>query len=511
MAKKKDNSIKTKPSSAEKKQRRAWKELQFRRKQRANSIFFLIWSILSVFSLVLILLFGIVQQVMIVRTYKGQAERNVTAKGEIIRECVLHDTPKEFNGNFSGYLRFLSNYYDVNIVILDKSGNVLFPLELNIDSNAPEVVEQYDFTEKIQALLKQLERADSSTVVYENKSEYVYGSAISIFGAETDTYLYVSKSLTLMQTTVSSIGERMTYVAIFVLILSFAISSVLSGWLTRPMNEMTLQARELAKGNFDVDFRGKDYGQELAELADTLNYARDELSKTDRMQKELIANVSHDFKTPLTMIKGYASMIIEISGEDRIKREKHAQVIIDEADRLTELVNDVLDLSKMQAGIEQIELRSLDMSAYVEEVLDRFAYLKEAQGYRFVTEIEPDLYTRADELKIGQVLYNLIGNAVNYTGADKTVTVRLKKETDGYFRFSVTDTGTGIKPEELATVWDRYYRSSEMHKRPVKGMGLGLSIVKSVLEKHGFRFGIDSKWGVGSTFYVDFPLIEEET
>lgn len=510
MAKKKDNSKKTKPSSIEKKQRRAWKDMRFLRRQRANSIFFLIWSIFSVFALVLILLFGIVQQVMIVRTYKSEAERNLTKKGDIVRECVLHEIPKEFNGNFSGYLRFLSNYHDVNIVILDKEGNVLFPIELNVDSNAPEFVEQYDFKDKVQTLLKKLDNADTDTVVYENKSEYVYGSAISMFGAETDTYLYVSKSLTLMQNTVSSIGERMTYIAIFVLILSFAISSALSGWLTRPMNEMTLQARELAKGNFDVDFRGADYGQELAELADTLNYARDELSKTDRMQKELIANVSHDFKTPLTMIKGYASMIIEISGEDRQKREKHAQVIIDEADRLTGLVNDVLDLSKIQAGIEQIELRSLDMSAYVEEVLDRFAYLKETQGYRFVTDIEPDLYTRADELKIGQVLYNLIGNAVNYTGDDKIVTVRLKKQTERYFRFSVTDTGTGIKPEELATVWDRYYRSSEMHKRPVKGMGLGLSIVKSVLEKHGFRFGIDSDWGKGSTFYVDFPLIEEE-
>ena len=156
-------------------------------------------------------------------------------------------------------------------------------------------------------------------------------------------------------------------------------------------------------------------------------------------------------------------MIIEISGEDPEKRAKHAQVIIDEADRLAGLVSDVLDLSKIQSGIEQMDLRALDMSTYVEEVLDRFAYLQETQGYQFITEIEPDLYTRADELKIGQVLYNLIGNAVNYTGEDKQVYVRLKRTSKSSFRFSVTDTGTGIKPEELSAVWDRYYRSSEMH------------------------------------------------
>ena len=151
------------------------------------------------------------------------------------------------------------------------------------------------------------------------------------------------------------------------------------------------------------------------------------------------------------------------------------------------------------------------MSAYTFEILDRFAYLKETNGYRFVTDIDEDLYTRADELKIGQVLYNLIGNAVNYTGDDKTVYVSLKKENEKSFRFSVTDTGVGIKPEELSAVWDRYYRSSEMHKRPVKGMGLGLSIVRTILEKHNFKFGINSEVGKGSTFYVLFPLVGENT
>ena len=111
-------------------------------------------------------------------------------------------------------------------------------------------------------------------------------------------------------------------------------------------------------------------------------------------------------------------------------------------------------------------------------------------------------------MTIEQVLYNLIGNAVNYTGEDKKVYVRLKKQSESVFRFSVTDTGSGIKEEELDNVWDRYYRSSEMHKRPIKGSGLGLSIVKTVLERHQFHFGIQSKVGQGSTFYVDFPLVE---
>ena len=103
-------------------------------------------------------------------------------------------------------------------------------------------------------------------------------------------------------------------------------------------------------------------------------------------------------------------------------------------------------------------------------------------------------------MKIGQVLYNLIGNAVNYTGDDKRVLVSLKKEGD-CIRFAVSDTGKGIPEAELPDIWNRYYRSSEMHKRPVKGTGLGLSIVKTILERHQFVFGVDSVLGVGSTFY----------
>ena len=147
------------------------------------------------------------------------------------------------------------------------------------------------------------------------------------------------------------------------------------------------------------------------------------------------------------------------------------------------------------------------MSALVHKVLDRFAYLKERDGYVFELDVEEGLYTYADELMISQVLYNLIGNAVNYTGEDKRVFVRLKKYSDSEFYFSVTDTGAGIKQEEIGEIWDRYYRSSQTHKRPVKGTGLGLSIVKTVFEKHEFKFGVKSEEGKGSTFFVYFPII----
>ena len=485
-------------------ERKSRRRARYRRAQNTTSIYFLLWAIFTALSLMIVLLAVFAQRVVLTQTYKDQAAREVAEKGQQIEQDILLE-PDWTGDNYSGYIRMLSHIHDVRVYILDEKGTVLFPREPNFDMDSPEVEEQLDFSNEMDALLENLSNSKGEYTVYEAEGVCVYASQIELYKG-VESYLYVGKSLNLIEAVSTRMNTRIILISVFVFMLSFAVTSAVAGWFTNPITEMTKKARRLAQGDFDVDFRGQNYGKEMVELAEALNFARDELSKTDRMQKELIANVSHDFKTPLTMIKGYASMIMEISGDIPEKRNKHAQIILDESDRLTSLVNDVLDISKIRSGIEGMKETTLDMSAYVEEVLGRFTYLKDAKGYRFITEIDGGLYTRGDEMKLGQVLYNLIGNAVNYTGDDQTVYVRLKKETGATFRFSVTDTGKGIKPEEIHEIWDRYYRSSETHKRPVRGTGLGLSIVKTILERHGFVFGVESEVGKGSTFYVVFPL-----
>lgn len=479
----------------------------YQKRHKNTSIYFLIWSIFSLMSLLIVLSFGLTQMIIMRQGYKREALRDVAQKGQKIERDIMEGIPSAFGKDFSGYLRYLASGNSVDVFILNRAGEVLFPQEHNFDPTVPEVSDVYDFSAEMEEMLATMDEQHADRVFFETDTACVYGSKLALYGTD-PVYLYVGKSIDVAAMAASRISGRMVLVAIFVFLISFVISSAVSGWLTKPIAEMTRKAKQLARGNFDVDFHGVDYGQEMVELAQSLNFARDELSKTDKMQKELIANVSHDFKTPLTMIKAYASMIMEISGDVPEKRNKHAQVIVEEADRLASLVGDVLDLSKMRSGIEFLQQDLVDMSKEVMSILDRFAYLKETNGYQFITDIDGGLYTRADKLKIGQVLYNLIGNAVNYTGEDKKVYVRLKKQGENIFRFSVTDTGSGIKAEEIDTVWDRYYRSSEMHKRPIQGTGLGLSIVKTVLEVHNFHFGIQSKVGEGSTFYVDFPLLE---
>lgn len=474
-----------------------------------TSIFFLLWTIFSSFSLLVVLFFGISQQVLGAQAYKDEAARQLATSGKQIYAAIKNGSPDSFGGNNSYFLQILEEEHDVRIHVLSEEGRVIFPIAPpTVDTEDPALKDLFDYSEEMKKMRVEINNNGGGETIYEADGKYVYGSRILLYEEGRPVYLYVEKSFLLAETAASHMGVRLILVSVFAIVLSFAASSVVSGWVTKPLTEMTKKTRRLANGDFEVDFHGSDYGQEMVELAETLNYARDELSKTDRMQKELIANVSHDFKTPLTMIKAYASMIIEISGDVPEKRNKHAQVIVDEADRLASLVNDVLDLSKMQSGLTELKTERVNMSALTNEALERFAYLKEEKGYRFETDVEEGLYALVDKLHIGQVLYNLIGNAVNYTGEDKTVFVSLKRE-DGGFRFSVRDTGVGIKPEDLNEIWDRYYRSSETHKRPVRGTGLGLSIVKTVLQRHNLRFGVDSEVGKGSTFYVLFPIAEE--
>ncbi len=280
--------------------------------------------------------------------------------------------------------------------------------------------------------------------------------------------------------------------------------------LSSGIQNISDNAVQLAKGDYTVQFANADY-KELAALSDTMNFVRDEVKKSEDFQHEILANVTHDLKTPLTMIKAYASMVMEISGDNPEKRNKHLQVIIDESNRLTELVNDILSVSKLRANLDEINMKVFNITEQLYGIINKFDYLREMHGYKIVTDIDNDLYTRADEQKIDQVIYNLLGNAANYTGEDKTVFVSLRLQPDtGRIRFSVRDTGKGIPKEQLGEIWNRYYRVKENHSRPVKGTGLGLNIVKAILENHSFDFGVDSEVDKGSTFWIDFPSVPSE-
>lgn len=320
-----------------------------------------------------------------------------------------------------------------------------------------------------------------------------------------DRLIVITSDFVPVQSTVKTLRMQFVWIAAILLIGAAVTLFLLSRRITRPLTAMTKSARRLADGEYDTEFEGKGF-RETRELAETLNYAARELKRSDSLQKELIANISHDLRTPLTMIKGYGEVMRDIPGENT---PENVQVIIDETQRLSDLVNDLLDLSRIRAGARAPMMSVFSITETVRQTLERYDQLVRHQGFEITFETSGDAMVEADRNMILQVLYNLINNAVNYTGEDKKVFVT-QQTGNGRVRISVRDTGEGIDQSEIPLIWDRYYKIDRVHKRAAVGTGLGLSIVREIVRAHpGSSCGINSKKGVGSEFWVEFPTIEQ--
>ena len=421
------------------------------------------------------------------------------------RERVLHaarDMAGELKKDYSSSVREkVLSYRDegVNLYIFQADGERLQPTESD---------DIYDgLYSELDKYLKDAQVGRDRFYSSNNKINY---AIVAENNGGDRFYILASYSMSIVRDTVGSLQLWLLLAGGIAMLLALLFAYEFSRHLTRGLNVMSEKAVKLANGDYSVEFVNANY-REMAQLSDSLNYVRDEVKKSEDFQREILANTTHDLKTPLTMIKAYASMIKEISGGNPEKRNKHLQVIIDETDRLTGLVNDVLSVSKLRSNIDEINPSVFNLTDLLYEVVGKFGFLQESQGYTFMVDIQSNLYTCADKDKIYQVIYNLIGNAANYTGQDKTVYISLKNNLDGTINeFTVRDTGKGISKEELPEIWNRYYRVKENHPRPVKGTGLGLSIVKATLENHEFVFGVDSEVGKGSEFWIYFPAVPAE-
>ncbi len=327
----------------------------------------------------------------------------------------------------------------------------------------------------------------------------IYVHIIDVDGQE--EVIMINSVLTPVDATVYTLKVQLRFISAIMIVIAFILAATLSKTISRSIIRINDGAKRLADGDYSVKFNSRDY-MEVSELSDTLNYTATELGKTDSFQKELIANVSHDLRTPLTMIKGYAEVMRDIPGENT---PENVQVIIDETERLTSLVNDMLDISKLKAGTITIQPEEYNITESIRHVLERYNKLREVEGYTIDFIYDDEIMVYADEQKMYQVLYNLVNNAINYTGEDKKVTV-IQRVMDDTLRIEVKDTGEGVKQEDIPYVWDRYYKDKTAHKRAISGTGLGLSIVKNVLELHGAKYGVSSKQGQGATFWFELPL-----
>lgn len=328
--------------------------------------------------------------------------------------------------------------------------------------------------------------------------ESIIYTAITTNADNHEVFVMLNSEISPVDATVNTLNRILMWVTILLVGFALILAIVISLRVTRPIIRLTAEANKLGREDYAARFDEKGY-REVAELSEALEHAKQELQRVDTLRRDLIANISHDLRTPLTMIGGYSEMMRDIPGENN---PENAQIIIDETKRLSSLVNDVLDISKLQSGIGNLEIRCFNLTDSVQATLERFSKLCEAYGYTIDFYCEGEAFVISDEKRITQVIYNLIINAMNHTGEAKDVKVK-QLVTDKTVRIEVEDSGEGIEEDKLPLIWDRYYKVDKVHKRAAVGSGLGLSIVKTIMEQIGGKYGVSSALGQGSVFFIE--------
>ena len=454
---------------------------------------FKVWIYFVLFTLMVFLLLWVCQIFFLENFYERMKVRSTSASARQITEVYTDMRDKDFYDKVSE----IAQRNDFCVEILDRHSRSIFSEEVLGDCL---IHGRENMTFMYVQEITKAEDHIIRDMIKNPRSGYdmlLYGCTLGDPN-KPDGYLLINSALVPVGSTVDIIKQQLMLITIILIIAAFFISMLLSEHLSRPIDRITRAAEKLAEGDFNTRFDGRGY-LEAYKLAETLTYAEKELSRVDTMQRDLIANVSHDLRTPLTMLKAYAEMIRDLSGDNPVKRNEHLEIIISETDRLALLVNDMLDLSKLESGQQKLNCSEFDITLKLNEIIGRYKGVSGKMDYHihFIPDKEKTVY--CDVVKIEQVIYNLINNAINYTGEDKQVYVRQVNLPDGV-RIEIEDTGDGIDEEKIKLIFDKYYRS-ENHKREVVGTGLGLSIVKAILKLHNYDYGVNSTIGKGSVFW----------
>ena len=449
---------------------------------KSNSLKVQIWKYLSIFSIFILSFLWLFQVLFLNKFYEFSKIKQLDNTINLIKES--------YNNN-SLYSN-IDNYAEDNGICIQifTDKKIIYDSQIFNKGCMPKNVDYRD------VFIKSSLDKETYKLINPRFNNEVLLKAIKL---NSNTYAFLSSSLQPLDGAVEIIKKELVIVSIMVLLFSFLIGYFISKKLSKPIEKINKTAKIMAQGDYENAYFFIDENiLELNELVATLNQTNDELTKIDELQKEILANVSHDLKTPLTMIKAYAEMVRDLTYKDDIKREDNLNVIIEETDRLNLLVNDIIELTKINNDLQNLNITEFDLVELINSIINRFGIM----DANFVFKNKLPIIVKADKIRIEQVIYNLIINAINYTGKDKKVIINLK-ENDKYVHVEIKDTGKGIDEEDLKLIWKRYYKVDKKYRREKKGSGIGLSIVENILKKHKFNYGVNSIKNKGTTFYFD--------
>ena len=481
-------------------------------KTAAPSVKWKLFLYFFIFAAVLIALLWIAQTVLLEKIYRAQMTSTIKAQSSVIAENIDND-------QLDSLMESVSQNHNLSAQLIDKDGNVIYTAMSSpgsgLEKASPNEKKYWALAAKNGGQYIKEGMTDGPTdtsggaIAYNDqnftgtvpKPEQLKRSNITCATLITrsdgsQVLLLVTAFLQPLGSTVSTLRFILITVSIVMALLSLLLALILAHRISSPLTALSNSAMELADGNYDVHFELGGYS-EVNRLSDALNYAAGELSKLENLRREFIANVSHDLRTPLTMITGYGEMMRDIPGENT---PENVQIIIDEANRLSGMVTDILDLSKLQSGATEPQLAEFDLTSGLQSLAARFKKLSGRENVAF--EHESDVVLTADEGMVTRAAYNLLCNANAHTPPDGSITISQTAE-NGMVKITVTDTGEGIREEELDHIWERYAKGTNGEK--TGGAGLGLAIVRAIVLAHHGTYGVESKYGEGSSFWFCLP------
>ncbi len=371
------------------------------------------------------------------------------------------------------YLENISNKFESNILIYDLNGNIIYGNNNSIPKGLEREINANFITSSYKPINKDitLPRLDNKYNLYGNKVN--------------NNYLLLISRLDPINSTTSIIVKQLVYVSIISIIISIIIAITLSKKISKPIKNINDKAKELGS-NFDIEFNESDY-IEVSELSKTLNDTTLKLKEKYNLQKDIISNISHDLKTPLTIIKGYAEVIRDTKSK---KKNIYLEDIINEVDNLNNMINNIIETSKIEAN-SYIDKEEIDICLIMDKVLIRLEKIINDKNV-IIKYNKSKLISNVDSKKIEQVFYNLLVNAIDHVGNDNTIEININNIVE------IIDHGKGI--DDTTHIFDKYYTT---HNSKTSS-GLGLYIVKTILEQHNIKYGVESIKNKYTKFYINF-------
>lgn len=489
-------------------------------KSRTQTFRTKLWLYFVLFAAVIFSLLWILQTVGLQRFYDGMMMDNIRKAGQEIAANSRNDDLTDLIDRLSvenSLLVYITDadgdvYYssDAYQPYFRQSEKPMFPggLRRNPDQRRDDTGKgpqggYRNLPDGYDDFLSRINASETGTVEYPLNNSYIYGTRIILDEDDDDdddktetAVLFVSGTLGAVGAAASIIRVQLLWVTGLSLIIAFVIAWLISRRFSVPISQLSAQAKMLSEDHYEDHFK-KGFCQELDDLNDSLTQSAEKLAEARDYQKELLANVSHDLRTPLTMIKGYTEMLRDISWSDEDQRNADAGVILREADRMTALVNDILNYSRLQEKDREIPFTDVDLSALTESVAARFEPLFRREGGTIERKIAPGCIVRGNADLLERAVFNLIDNAVRHADEDdKRITVTVSRE--NRVVLTVRDYGEGIDPAELPHIWEKYYTHRQRGSKGVSG--LGLAIVRQIALIHNAEVGVESQKDRGSCF-----------